>query len=120
MPGPMLRTLPAYVMSSSLQSFEVGTREEERDALRGWDFAKPIRVLTASKGSARSWIPEVGYQALPTRHYFISNRSYHHYHVPWVDSKMIKRTRVPLVLEILIKRIVIHSQSNVVNSNYKI
>lgn len=53
-PGPMLRTLPAFVMSSSLQSFEVGTKEEERDALRGWDFAKPIRVLTPSKGSVRS------------------------------------------------------------------
>lgn len=65
MPGPMLRTLPAYVMSSSLQSFEVGTREEERDALRGWDFAKPIRVLTASKGSARSWI------GLQPRHYLL-------------------------------------------------
>ena len=60
----MLRTLPAYVISSSLQSFEVGTKEE-RDALRAWGFAKSIRVLTPSKGSARSWI------GLQPRHYLL-------------------------------------------------
>lgn len=62
-PGPMLRTLPKYVISSSLQSFSGDQRRKRCSESLG--LCQIYQSPHSSKGSARSWI------GLQPRHYLL-------------------------------------------------